>query len=153
MFLIIQYRLLFPGNTFITDIYGGMLASGNKGPTPDNKGPALALSPKRMSILEWPDHFPQMLPKPKKAPTNELAPKPVKKGKDTLTPATTDQLTPEDLEALDQLIETISKLNKADLVESVIKPALNNPGFDLVLFEKKTSGVDGTYCNYLAFVY
>ncbi len=135
-----------------------MLASGNKGPTPDNKGPALALSPKRMSILEWPDHFPQMFPKPKKAATNELAPKAVKKavipdGKDILTPATTDQLTPEDLEALDLLVETISELNKADLVESVIKPALNNPGFDLVLFEKKTSGVDGKYCNYLAFVY
>lgn len=115
-----------------------------------------------MNILKWPDHFPQMFPKPEKpnkstAGTNDpsLAIMTAKKpgSKDIQTPADSDKLTLADHEALDRLIATMHVFCKADLAESVIKPTLNNPGFDLVFFEKKTGGVDYTYCNYLAFVY
>jgi hypothetical protein len=134
VFFIVPYRLLFSGETrTISKLYRGALAL-------DCRDRRFNLSPKDVNILDWKTYFPQTLPKQKPEPAEQTIGK--------LQPADTDKLTPTEHQVLEQLSVITPECSEADLAESVIMPASNNPGFDLAFFEKETGGVDCTYSNH-----
>jgi hypothetical protein len=138
--LIVPYRLLFPDDKRITELYRGVLA-------PGNRNPAFNLSPKHVDILGWSTYFPETLPKQKSEPPEQTIDK-LQPAAAKHKPATTNKLTPTDLQVLELISIIKPEFSEADLAESVIMPAANNPGFDMVFFEKETGGVDCMYCNY-----
>lgn len=135
--LIILYRLLFPGPIKLTQMYRVDPCGATH-----NRDITIDLSPKRVEILRWPEHFPHKLPKLKTSDKTNNKPTPADID---LTTADTDKLTTDEQTALAQFKLVPPSCSKADLAESVIMPLeKNNPGFDIALLENANHGM---YCN------
>lgn len=91
--------------------------------------PSFNLSQKSVNLLEWQDFFPHTLPQKPKPKKSDNKPDP--------TPAELEKL---DREMLEQLELDEHRFSKDDLSKSVIMPASNNPGFDIVCFEMQMDG-------------
>lgn len=106
----------------ITDLYQRPVPKGDLASlSPDT---TFTLSTKSVTLLEWPTDFPQDLPQKPRAKKDEV-PKPTPK-----------ELEKRDHTALDQLELVDPPKGKSAVAQSVIVAGKNNPGFDLVYFER-----------------